>query len=109
MEWNQNELLKKFLELIQYIIIFMNSLELKKLRNFFSIYVIFVIVFRMEVKVYFIGQFEERIFLDEIKYFWGRSDMNYNFVEIDKFKLKEFILLFQSWIDIIVFTDDRII
>lgn len=47
----------------------MNSLELKKLRNFFSIYVIFVIVFRMEVKVYFIGQFEERIFLDEIKYF----------------------------------------
>lgn len=35
--------------------------------------------------------------------------MNYNFVEIDKFKLKEFILLFQFWIDIIVFTDDRII
>lgn len=37
------------------------------------------------------------------------GDMNYNFVEIDKFKLKEFILLFQFWIDIIVFTDDRII
>lgn len=37
------------------------------------------------------------------------GDMNYNFVEIDGFKLKEFILLFQFWIDIIGFTDDRII
>lgn len=27
--------------------------------------------------------------------------VNYDFVEIDKFELKEFILLFQSWIDII--------
>lgn len=52
MEWNQNELLKKFLELIQYIIIFMNSLELKKLRNFFSIYVIFVIVYRYKYFVW---------------------------------------------------------